>query len=63
MASTSIIRARAQRICGHKIRYSLNTRAKLASETLQLHLQDTWKVSDRLTVEAGFKTSGQWADA
>ena len=31
-------------------------------KTLQLHAQDTWKASDRLTVEAGFKTSGQWAN-
>ena len=32
-------------------------------KTLQLHVQDTWKATDRLTVEAGFKTSGQWANA
>ena len=31
--------------------------------TLQLHLQDTWKPIDRLTIEAGFKTSAQWANA
>lgn len=31
--------------------------------TLQLHLQDTWKPLDRLTIEAGFKTSAQWANA
>ena len=30
--------------------------------TLQLHLQDSWKVMDRLQVEAGFKTSAQWAN-
>jgi len=29
---------------------------------LQLHIQDSWKVNDRLLVEAGFKTSAQWAD-
>lgn len=29
---------------------------------LQLHLQDTWQVSERLLVQAGFKTSAQWAD-
>ena len=29
---------------------------------LQLHLQDTWQVVDRLLVQAGFKTSAQWAD-
>jgi iron complex outermembrane receptor protein len=28
---------------------------------LQLHLQDTWQVSDRLVAQAGFKTSAQWA--
>lgn len=31
--------------------------------TLQLHLQDTWQPVDRLTIEAGFKTSAQWANA
>jgi iron complex outermembrane recepter protein len=31
-------------------------------EELQLHLQDNWHVTDRLNVEAGFKTSGQWAN-
>ena len=31
-------------------------------EELQLHLQDTWQVFDKLLVQAGFKTSGQWAD-
>jgi len=31
-------------------------------EELQLHLQDNWHVNDRLNVEAGFKTSGQWAN-
>ncbi|MDB5726306.1 MAG: TonB-dependent receptor [Novosphingobium sp.] len=29
---------------------------------LQLHIQDTWQVNDRLLVQAGFKTSAQWAD-
>ncbi|MES2097969.1 MAG: TonB-dependent receptor plug domain-containing protein [Pseudomonadota bacterium] len=29
---------------------------------LQLHLQDTWQVVDKLLVQAGFKTSAQWAD-
>lgn len=29
---------------------------------LQLHLQDTWQVTDKLLVQAGFKTSSQWAD-
>jgi hypothetical protein len=29
---------------------------------LQLHLQDTWQVTDRLLVNAGLKTSAQWAD-
>ena len=28
---------------------------------LQLHIQDTWQPIDRLTVQAGFKTSAQWA--
>ena len=28
---------------------------------LQLHLQDSWKVTDKLLVQAGFKTSAQWA--
>jgi len=28
---------------------------------LQLHLQDSWHVTDRLLVQAGFKTSAQWA--
>lgn len=30
-------------------------------DELQLHLQDTWKPTDHLTIEAGLKTSGQWA--
>ena len=30
-------------------------------DELQLHLQDMWKPTDRLTIEAGVKTSGQWA--
>ncbi|KQM86611.1 TonB-dependent receptor [Sphingomonas sp. Leaf23] len=30
-------------------------------EQLQLHLQDSWQVFDRLLVQAGFKTSAQWA--
>jgi outer membrane receptor protein involved in Fe transport len=29
---------------------------------LQLHAQDSWKVTDRLLVEAGVKTSAQWAN-
>ncbi|MDK2760576.1 MAG: TonB-dependent receptor plug domain-containing protein [Sphingopyxis sp.] len=29
---------------------------------LQLHLQDTWRVNDKLLVQAGFKTSAQWAN-
>jgi iron complex outermembrane receptor protein len=30
--------------------------------TLQLHVQDTWQALDQLVVQAGFKTSAQWAD-
>jgi len=29
---------------------------------LQLHIQDTWQMFDKLLVQAGFKTSAQWAD-
>jgi hypothetical protein len=29
---------------------------------LQLHLQDAWKVTEQLRVEAGVKTSAQWAN-
>ncbi|MEO7689541.1 MAG: TonB-dependent receptor plug domain-containing protein [Sphingomonas sp.] len=29
---------------------------------LQLHLQDSWQVTDKLLVQAGFKTSAQWAE-
>lgn len=29
---------------------------------LQLHIQDTWQVTDRLIVQGGVKTSAQWAD-
>ncbi|WP_066726444.1 TonB-dependent receptor [Sphingomonas pituitosa] len=29
---------------------------------LQLHLQDAWKVTEKLRVEAGVKTSAQWAN-
>ncbi|WP_010184932.1 TonB-dependent receptor [Sphingomonas sp. PAMC 26605] len=29
---------------------------------LQLHLQDTWQATDRLLLQAGFKTSAQWAN-
>ncbi len=29
---------------------------------LQLHVQDSWQVFDKLLVQAGFKTSAQWAD-
>jgi hypothetical protein len=28
---------------------------------LQLHLQDTWQMTDKLLVQGGFKTSAQWA--
>lgn len=28
---------------------------------LQLHIQDTWQATERLLVQAGFKTSAQWA--
>ena len=31
-------------------------------DQLQLHLQDTWQATDRLLLQAGFKTSAQWAD-
>ncbi|MBD8678340.1 TonB-dependent receptor [Sphingomonas sp. CFBP 13720] len=31
-------------------------------EQLQLHVQDSWKAFDRLLIQAGFKTSAQWAD-
>ncbi len=31
-------------------------------EQLQLHLQDSWQFNDRLLLQAGFKTSAQWAD-
>ncbi|MES2045549.1 MAG: TonB-dependent receptor plug domain-containing protein [Pseudomonadota bacterium] len=30
-------------------------------EELQLHLQDSWQATERLLIQAGFKTSGQWA--
>jgi hypothetical protein len=30
-------------------------------EELQLHIQDTWQPLDKLTVQAGIKTSAQWA--
>lgn len=29
---------------------------------LQLHIQDTWQVFEPLVIQAGFKTSAQWAD-
>lgn len=29
---------------------------------LQLHLQDSWQATERLLVQAGFKTSAQWAN-
>jgi outer membrane receptor protein involved in Fe transport len=29
---------------------------------LQLHIQETWQATDRLLVQAGVKTSGQWAE-
>ncbi|MGN7998226.1 TonB-dependent receptor [Sphingomonas sp. 22176] len=31
-------------------------------DVLQLHLQDAWKVNEQLRVEAGVKTSAQWAN-
>lgn len=31
-------------------------------DELQLHVQDSWQVIDKLLVQAGFKTSAQWAD-
>ena len=31
-------------------------------EELQLHVQDSWQALDRLLIQAGFKTSAQWAD-
>jgi hypothetical protein len=31
-------------------------------EELQLHLQDAWRVTERLAIEAGLKTSAQWAN-
>ena len=31
-------------------------------EQLQLHLQDSWQALERLRIQAGFKTSAQWAD-
>ena len=31
-------------------------------EDLQLHLQDNWRATERLAIEAGFKTSAQWAN-
>eukprot|EP01037_Dinobryon_pediforme_P001581 gene1581-1608_t len=30
-------------------------------QDLQLHIQDNWRVTNRLAIEAGFKTSAQWA--
>lgn len=30
-------------------------------ENLQLHLQDRWQATERLLIQAGFKTSAQWA--
>jgi len=29
---------------------------------LQLHLQDTWRATEKLLLQAGFKTSAQWAN-
>lgn len=29
---------------------------------LQLHIQDTWQATDKLLLQAGFKTSAQWAN-
>lgn len=31
-------------------------------DDLQLHLQDNWRVTPRLAIEAGIKTSAQWAN-
>ena len=31
-------------------------------DELQLHLQDTWQATDKLLIQAGFKTSAQWAN-
>ena len=31
-------------------------------DELQLHVQDIWKATDRLAIEAGIKTSAQWAN-
>jgi iron complex outermembrane receptor protein len=31
-------------------------------EQLQLHIQDSWQATDKLVVQAGFKTSAQWAN-
>ncbi|WP_428332881.1 TonB-dependent receptor [Novosphingobium sp.] len=31
-------------------------------QDLQLHLQDNWRATERLAIEAGFKTSAQWAN-
>lgn len=36
--------------------------AEMRTDTLQFHLQDSWKVNTRLQVEAGIKTSAQYAD-
>ncbi|MEJ5979006.1 TonB-dependent receptor [Novosphingobium sp. PS1R-30] len=30
-------------------------------EQLQLHIQDTWQATEKLLIQAGFKTSAQWA--
>ena len=35
--------------------------AEMRVDTLQMHLQDSWKLSPRASLEAGFKTSGQYA--
>ena len=32
------------------------------ADELQLHLQDSWQATSKLLVEAGIKTSGQWAN-
>ena len=32
------------------------------SNVLQLHLQDAWQVNEKLRIEAGLKTSAQWAN-
>ncbi|WDF71697.1 TonB-dependent receptor [Novosphingobium sp. KACC 22771] len=35
---------------------------EMRTDNLQLHIQDAWRVNDRLNVEAGIKTSAQFAN-